>query len=261
MTRLLLALAILSTVVPRAASGQAITHRHGEEGHRPGRRDGGAPEFTGHARPTPVQRNGRRQRVVRVARDPGRAAGRAEEAGLQDARRPDGRAGRHPARLAFPVERQHLARHQGRGARDPRVRRRARRPDQGRQRDGGDVPGEPGRLVKALQGEGLLDIYRDYEQSAGFRFASRFSLAASFDTSRGETPNSLLANEQQLSAWSVRVVAYDTRDPRGRKYHDFWTTLAHEQGAGQSRTSASASSRPSAAGRDSPPGRPPSRAA
>ena len=74
-------------------------------------------------------------------------------------------------------------------------------------------------------------MYRDYEQSAGFRFASRFSLAASFDTSRGETPNSLLANEQQLSAWSVRVVAYDTRDPRGRKSYDFWTTLAHEQGA------------------------------
>ena len=84
----------------------------------------------------------------------------------------------------------------------------------------------PPGLLRALQGEGLLDIYKRYEESAGFRFASRFSFAASFDTSRGDTPNTLLANEQQLSAWSANVVLFNNRDPRRREYQKEWNTLA-----------------------------------
>lgn len=86
----------------------------------------------------------------------------------------------------------------------------------------------PPGLARALQGEGLLDIYKDYEESAGFRFASRFSLSASFDTSRGDTPNTLLANEQQLSAWSASVVLFNNRDPRRREYQKFWNDLADD---------------------------------
>ena len=231
MTRLLLALAILSTVVPRAASGQAITidtvkKDIVQEGVMAARLNSPA---------TPVRRpfsgtvdasasygslvtlvvlQGVQKKqayktlvdlmAVRVDTQLGSPSQSSGSTSLAT-------KGAVPAILGFAVEHGALTR---------------------------DVNGtvvtfraSPAGLVKALQGEGLLDMYRDYEQSAGFRFASRFSLAASFDTSRGETPNSLLANEQQLSAWSVRVVAYDTRDPRGRKYHDFWTTLAHEQGA------------------------------
>ncbi len=88
----------------------------------------------------------------------------------------------------------------------------------------------PAGFVKALQGKGLLDIYRDYEESARFRLASRFSLAASFDTSRGDAPGTLLADEQQLSAWSVRVVLFNERDPRDQSYHAFWEKLSRENG-------------------------------
>jgi hypothetical protein len=84
----------------------------------------------------------------------------------------------------------------------------------------------PPGLLKALQGEGLLDIYESYEKSAAFRFASRFSFAASFDTSRGDTPNTLLANEQQLTEWSANVVLFNNRDPRRREYQKFWNDLA-----------------------------------
>jgi hypothetical protein len=231
MTRLLLALAILSTVVPREASGQAITidtvkKDIVQEGVMAARLNSPA---------TPVRRpfsgtvdtsasygslvtlvvlQGVQKKqayktlvdlmAVRVDTQLGSPSQSSGSTSLAT-------KGAVPAILGFAVEHGALTR---------------------------DVNGtvvtfraSPAGLVKALQGEGLLDMYRDYEQSAGFRFASRFSLAASFDTSRGETPNSLLADEQQLSAWSVRVVAYDTRDPRGRKYYDFWTTLAHEQGA------------------------------
>ncbi len=88
----------------------------------------------------------------------------------------------------------------------------------------------PAGLVKALQGEGLLDIYRDYSSSTWFNVASRFSAAASFDTSRGDVPNTVLANEQQLSSWSVNVMLWNTRDPRAKRYADLWDRLALEAG-------------------------------
>lgn len=96
----------------------------------------------------------------------------------------------------------------------------------------------PAGVLKALQGEGLLDIYQDYASSAGFRFASRFSAAVGFDTSLGDSPGTLVADEQQLKTWSVTVTLWNTRDPRTKGYGPMWRDLANQQGAAlnQSRT-------------------------
>ena len=88
----------------------------------------------------------------------------------------------------------------------------------------------PAGLIKAFQGKGLLDIYHDYSRESGFRFASRFSGSASFDTSRGDTPGTLVADRQQLSAWSVTVTLWNDRDPRAKSYGAQWRGLAGQQG-------------------------------
>ena len=88
----------------------------------------------------------------------------------------------------------------------------------------------PAGIVKALQGKGLLDIYHDYSREPGFRFVSRFSAAASFDTSLGDSPGTLLANEQQLTAWSVMVSLLNHRDPRAKGYGKEWRELAKQKG-------------------------------
>jgi hypothetical protein len=89
----------------------------------------------------------------------------------------------------------------------------------------------PAGIVKTLQGKGLLDIYQDYSREPGYRFASRFSGAVSFDTSLGDSPGTLLANEQQLTAWSVTVTLLNHRDPRAKGYGREWRALANQQGA------------------------------
>jgi hypothetical protein len=88
----------------------------------------------------------------------------------------------------------------------------------------------PAGILKALQGEGLLDIYQDYESSAGFRFASRFSAAVGFDTSLGDSPGTLVADEQQLKSWAVTVTLFNNRDPRAKGYGSMWRNLADQQG-------------------------------
>jgi hypothetical protein len=88
----------------------------------------------------------------------------------------------------------------------------------------------PAGLVKAFQGKGLLDIYHDYSSDAGFRFASRFSGSVSFDTSLGDSPGTLLADEQQLTGWSVSAVLLNNRDPRAKGYAKQWRELGNQQG-------------------------------
>jgi len=88
----------------------------------------------------------------------------------------------------------------------------------------------PAGLVKAFQGKGLLDIYHDYSRDAGFRFASRFSGSVSFDTSLGDSPGTLLADEQQLTGWSVSAVLLNSRDPRAKGYARQWRELGDKQG-------------------------------
>jgi hypothetical protein len=89
----------------------------------------------------------------------------------------------------------------------------------------------PAGVVKALQGQGLLDMYADYSRSPALRVASRFSAAASFDTSRGSAAGTFTADSQQLAGWSVRAAAINQRDPASPPYRALWTSLARDSRA------------------------------
>jgi hypothetical protein len=58
-----------------------------------------------------------------------------------------------------------------------------------------------------------------------------FSASVSFDTSLGGSPGTLLADEQQLTAWSVTATLWNRRDPRAKGYGRQWRELASQQGA------------------------------
>jgi hypothetical protein len=81
-------------------------------------------------------------------------------------------------------------------------------------------------IVRALQGQGLLDLYRDYERSSAFDFASRWSLGFTFDTSRGSAPGSLTASGEQLSEWSVRYEILNDRRPGSLTYQALFADVA-----------------------------------
>ena len=89
----------------------------------------------------------------------------------------------------------------------------------------------PAGIVKALQGSGLVDTTTDYANNAGSWLASRFSAAASFDTSRGSDTNTLTASGQQLSSWSARLVVVNQRDPASMGYRKQWMDIAHNSSA------------------------------
>ena len=59
----------------------------------------------------------------------------------------------------------------------------------------------PVGLVKALGGAGLSELNDDYVVNAAQRLAGRFSLAATFDVSKGSEPGVFTGNDQQFSSW------------------------------------------------------------
>jgi hypothetical protein len=85
----------------------------------------------------------------------------------------------------------------------------------------------PMGLIKALQGQGLLDTYADYSTSAGARYASRFSASASFDTSLGPSGGTFTADAQQLTMWAARYIIFNGRDAAASQYADLWRQLAN----------------------------------
>ncbi len=89
----------------------------------------------------------------------------------------------------------------------------------------------PSGIVKALQGQGLLETYADYSQRTASRFASRFSAAASFDTSLGNDSNTFTASGQQLTGWSARYVVINHRDPASPEYNALWADLSRQSTA------------------------------
>jgi hypothetical protein len=52
------------------------------------------------------------------------------------------------------------------------------------------------------------------------------SLAVTFDTNRGPQPGTLLANKQQIAAWTVRSELLNRRDPTAAQYRNQWLGLA-----------------------------------
>jgi hypothetical protein len=83
----------------------------------------------------------------------------------------------------------------------------------------------PVGLVKALGGAGLVDLNDDYSTDAVQRFAGRFSLAATFDVSRGTDPGVFTGNDQQFASWAARYAFIDRRDPASPEYAAEWATL------------------------------------
>jgi len=96
----------------------------------------------------------------------------------------------------------------------------------------------PAGVVKALQGEGLLNMYSDYSHEPWLRYGSRFSAAASFDASRGSSSSTttFTADAQQLTNWSLRFVVFNGRDPASPRYAKLWRDLlksdAYQHAAG-----------------------------
>lgn len=86
----------------------------------------------------------------------------------------------------------------------------------------------PSGVVKALQGRGLLDAYVDYAHSPGLRFASRFSAAASFDTSRGPSATTFTGDIRQLASWSARAEIVNHRDAASQRYALLWAGLLRD---------------------------------
>lgn len=83
----------------------------------------------------------------------------------------------------------------------------------------------PVGLFKALQGSGLIDLNDDYARDAVQRFSGRFSLAATFDVSRGTNPGVFTGSDQQLSSWAVRYTLVNRRDPAAPEYAPQWSEL------------------------------------
>lgn len=94
----------------------------------------------------------------------------------------------------------------------------------------GDVDGTsltfratPAGVIKALQNKGLVDMHADYSASTFQRYASRLSVAATFDASKGPSAGTFTADRHQLTNWSVRAEIVNDRDPSG--YPELWRGL------------------------------------
>ncbi len=92
---------------------------------------------------------------------------------------------------------------------------------------------KPMGLIKALQGQGLLDTYADYSTHDAARWASRFSGSASFDTSLGPSAGTFAADQQQLTGWSVRYEVVNGRNAAASQYAELWKALGRNSTAYQ----------------------------
>ncbi|MFN0105136.1 MAG: hypothetical protein ACKV2U_24010 [Bryobacteraceae bacterium] len=90
--------------------------------------------------------------------------------------------------------------------------------------------GKPIGIVKALNKQDFFQILTGIENDAAAKFWDRFSLAASFDTSRGGVSNTLLANSKQLTSWSVRAELVNRRSAAHRTYAKNWREVNNRLG-------------------------------
>lgn len=78
--------------------------------------------------------------------------------------------------------------------------------------------------IDALRNKGFITGFRD--DSPGTRLLRKLFYSFSFDMSRGNQSGTLIADNQQLSAYSLRYEFKNERDPRSRKYEQRWKDLA-----------------------------------
>jgi hypothetical protein len=89
----------------------------------------------------------------------------------------------------------------------------------------------PVGAFKALQGSGLVELNDDYLRDKVQRFSSRFSLAATFDVSRGTSPGVFTGDDQQLASWAARYTFVNRRDPAAPEYAGRWSELLSDDTA------------------------------
>lgn len=82
--------------------------------------------------------------------------------------------------------------------------------------------GNAGGIVRALAKESPVDIL--FPEKTWW---NGLSLAVTFDTNRGSQPGTLLANAQQVTAWSVRSEVLNRRDPSASQYRLRWQNLGN----------------------------------
>ncbi|MBL8227542.1 MAG: hypothetical protein JNL98_03660 [Bryobacterales bacterium] len=82
--------------------------------------------------------------------------------------------------------------------------------------------GNAGGIVRALAKESPVDIL--FPEKTWW---NGLSMAVTFDTNRGSQPGTLLANAQQVTAWSVRSEVLNRRDPSASQYRLRWQNLGN----------------------------------
>lgn len=90
--------------------------------------------------------------------------------------------------------------------------------------------GKPVGLVKAFQKYDFFQILDGIEKSGTAKFWDKFSFAASFDANRGGVTNTLLANDKQLTNWSVRYEIINQRSAAHRAYAADWMKVNRSLG-------------------------------
>jgi hypothetical protein len=82
--------------------------------------------------------------------------------------------------------------------------------------------GTPLGLIKALEGKGLVEMHKELQSDSTLMALAKLSFSFSFDTNRGETPGTFVADKQQLSSYGFRYEIINRRDPRDRRYDTAW---------------------------------------
>jgi hypothetical protein len=95
--------------------------------------------------------------------------------------------------------------------------------------------GNPLGIVQALADKGFIQSYEESQSDTFARLFKGLSFSLSFDTSRGNDPNSNMPNvftadRQQLSQFGFRYEFYNNRDPRARAHKEKWEKFVFEQG-------------------------------
>jgi hypothetical protein len=83
----------------------------------------------------------------------------------------------------------------------------------------------PVQVIQTLQKTPFYDAYAQIQDNGTLSLLNRFSLALSFDTSRGNSAETFTGSANQISSFSTTVDIYNHRDPRDKKYQPRWNSL------------------------------------
>jgi len=96
--------------------------------------------------------------------------------------------------------------------------------------------GRPVQVIQALQKIPFDESYKQIENSGTLGLLNRFSIAVSFDVSRGNTSGVFTGSTNQISGFSTRIELFNRRDPRSSTYNSRWEELRRTIGDDLART-------------------------